>query len=53
MVCPKAVAIKKQIAANLRPDGSSLDFHERDALHYHCYDLEPLLTLAIAASQRE
>jgi len=42
---------KKQIDANLRPDGSSLDFHQRDALHYHCYDLEPLLTLAIAADQ--
>jgi hypothetical protein len=42
---------KKQIASNLRPDGSSLDFHERDALHYHCYDLEPLLSLAIAAHQ--
>ncbi len=43
---------KQQIASNLLPDGSSLDFHERDALHYHCYDLEPLLTLAIAAHQR-
>jgi len=43
---------KKQIESNLRSDGSSLDFHERDALHYHCYDLEPLLTLAIAAGQR-
>ena len=42
---------KKQIASNLRPDGSSLDFHDRDALHYHCYDIEPLLTLAIAARQ--
>ena len=42
---------KKQIEDNLRPDGSSLDFHERDALRYHCYDLEPLLTLAIAARQ--
>ena len=40
---------KDQIAANLKPDGSSYDFHERDALHYHVYDLEPLLTLAIAA----
>lgn len=36
---------------NLYPDGSTYDFHERDALHYHCYDLEPLLTLAIAARQ--
>lgn len=48
----RAVAeFKKQIASNLRPDGSSLDFHERDALHYHCYDLEPLLDFAIAAHQ--
>jgi hypothetical protein len=42
---------RKQIERNLRPDGSSFDFHERDALHYHCYDLEPLLTLAGAARQ--
>lgn len=40
---------KQQIEANLRPDGSSYDFHERDALHYHCYDLEPLLSLAVTA----
>lgn len=44
-------AFKAQIDQNLQPDGSSLDFHERDALHYHCYDLEPLLTLAIVAKQ--
>jgi hypothetical protein len=42
---------KKQIEVNLYPDGSSFDFHQRDALHYHCYDLEPLLVLAIAAQQ--
>jgi hypothetical protein len=42
---------RKQIERNLRPDGSSFDFHERDALHYHCYNLEPLLTLAGAARQ--
>jgi len=40
---------KKQMESNLKPDGSSFDFHERDALHYHCYDLEPLLALAMAA----
>lgn len=40
---------KKQIDRNLKPDGSSIDFHDRDALHYHTYDIEPLLTLAIAA----
>ena len=42
---------KKQIQANLAPDGSSFDFHERDALHYQCYDLEPLLALAIRGQQ--
>jgi hypothetical protein len=44
-------AFKEQVDKNLYPDGSSFDFHERDALHYHCYDLEPLLTLAAAADQ--
>lgn len=39
--------IKTQIGKNLLPDGSSIDFKLRDALHYHAYDLEPLLKLAI------
>lgn len=39
--------LKEQIEGNLKPDGSSTDFITRDALHYHVYDLEPLLTLAI------
>jgi hypothetical protein len=39
--------IREQIARNLNADGSSSDFVIRDALHYHVYDLEPLLTLAI------
>jgi hypothetical protein len=42
---------RRQLDGNLRPDGTSLDFAERDALHYHVYDLEPLLTFAIAASK--
>jgi hypothetical protein len=37
---------KMQIEANLLPDGSSYDFHERDALHYHIYDVDPLLVAA-------
>lgn len=41
--------LKEQIEADLLPDGSSFDFVERDALHYHCYTLEPLLGLAAAA----
>jgi hypothetical protein len=36
-----------QIGRNLRADGSSEDFVTRDALHYHVYDLEPLLKLAM------
>ncbi len=43
---------KAQINDNLRPDGSSIDFQQRDALNYHLYTLEPLLELAIAASKR-
>jgi len=39
--------LKKQVEINLNPDGPSTDFVSRDALHYHVYDLEPLLKLAI------
>jgi hypothetical protein len=39
--------LEAQIGRNLRPDGPSEDFVTRDALHYHVYDLEPLLQLAI------
>ncbi|TZF86057.1 alginate lyase family protein (plasmid) [Pedobacter sp. BS3] len=39
--------LKTQLERNLNPDGSSIDFKLRDALHYHVYDLEPLLELAI------
>jgi hypothetical protein len=42
---------RRQIGVNLKADGSSVDFQLRDALHYHVYDLEPLLTLAIAAQK--
>ncbi|MES2417449.1 MAG: alginate lyase family protein [Bacteroidota bacterium] len=35
-----------QISQNLKSDGSSFDFHERDALHYHIYDVDPLLVAA-------
>lgn len=39
--------IKVQVNRNLYADGSGFDFKERDALHYHAYDLEPLIKLAI------
>ncbi len=38
---------KDQLNKNLKPDGSSIDFELRDALHYHIYDLEALLKLII------
>ncbi|UKT63300.1 alginate lyase family protein [Pedobacter mucosus] len=39
--------LKKHIEVNLNADGTSLDFKQRDAMHYHIYDLEPMLRLAI------
>jgi hypothetical protein len=33
----------KQIANNLNADGSTYDFHERDALNYHIFSIEPFL----------
>ena len=36
-----------QIDTNLNADGTSFDFLERDALHYHAYDIEPMLCLSI------
>lgn len=43
--------LREQIGRNLLPDGSSEDFVSRDALHYHLYDLEPLLKLAIVVQR--
>lgn len=45
--------LKKQLAVNLLPDGSSIDFKLRDALHYHVYDLEPLLKLCIVINRAQ
>ncbi len=42
-------AFKRQVAVNIRPDGSVEDFTTRDALHYVTYDLEPLSMAALAA----
>jgi len=39
--------LKKHIEINLNEDGTSHDFKERDAMHYHIYDLEPMLRLAL------
>jgi len=42
-------AFEAQVATNILADGSVFDFHERDALHYVTYDLDPLLMAALAA----
>jgi hypothetical protein len=41
----------RQVSVNIRPDGSVDDFYKRDALHYVTYDLEPLVTAALAAKE--
>jgi len=41
----------RQLSVDLYPDGTSYDFAERDAFHYHIYTLEPLIR-AITAIYR-
>ncbi|KMY86073.1 hypothetical protein BUMB_04700c [Candidatus Paraburkholderia calva] len=38
----------EHIGNNIAPDGSTVDFAERDALRYVTYDLQPLVTAALA-----
>jgi len=47
------VQFRKQLTQNLHADGESIDFEERDALHYTVYDLEPLVRAAMAARLRD
>jgi len=44
-------SFRSQLYGNLRRDGSPVDFEQRDALHYVVYDLEPLVTAALAAQR--
>nr|WP_232430276.1 alginate lyase family protein [Burkholderia ubonensis] len=39
----------EHLADNIAADGTTYDFTERDALHYAVYDLQPLVTAALAA----
>lgn len=41
---------EEQVRANLAPSGQSIDFAQRDALHYVVYSLEPLVEAALFAS---
>ncbi len=48
----KAVSMfKAHIDKNMYADGSTFDFHQRDALHYQQEDLMPLLRFAEAAQR--
>jgi hypothetical protein len=42
---------RRHLDVNLFHDGTTFDFHQRDALHYHGYDLLPLVELAIVANK--
>jgi hypothetical protein len=42
---------ERHLEVNLNADGTTFDFHQRDALHYHVYDLLPLVELALAADK--
>jgi hypothetical protein len=49
LIARARAAFRRQIAANVLPDGSVTDFQDRDALHYVTYDLDPLLMASAAA----
>jgi hypothetical protein len=42
-------AYRRHVSGNILADGSVHDFHERDAIHYVTYNLDPLMTAALAA----
>jgi hypothetical protein len=42
-------AWRRHVSGNILVDGSVHDFHERDAIHYVTYNLDPLMTAALAA----
>jgi hypothetical protein len=49
LIAQAKTAFTKHVTVNILPDGSTYDFHHRDALHYTVYDLEPLIMCALAA----
>ena len=44
-------AYRRHVSTNILADGSVHDFHERDAIHYVTYNLDPLMTAALAAQR--
>jgi hypothetical protein len=43
-------AFALHVMRNIRPDGNTLDFEERDGLHYTVYTLEPMIMAAACAA---
>ncbi len=50
LVAKTRSAFMRHVLRNIRPDGGTLDFEERDALHYVVYTLEPMLMAASMAA---
>jgi len=44
---------RQQIQNGFEAGGASIDFKRRDAMHYHLYSIQPLLTLACVAERRD
>jgi hypothetical protein len=40
---------RKHVASNVLADGTVFDFHERDAIHYVLYNVDPMMVAALAA----
>ncbi|MBL8691525.1 MAG: alginate lyase family protein [Rhodospirillaceae bacterium] len=51
LIAEARAAYVAQLRANIRADGSTIDFELRDAIHYVVFDMEPLATVALAARQ--
>jgi hypothetical protein len=49
LIAESEVVFARQIQDNLLPSGESVDFAERDAIHYVVYSVEPLLEAALFA----
>jgi hypothetical protein len=49
LIAQAEAAFAAQIQDNLLPSGESIDFAERDAIHYVVYSVEPLLEAALFA----
>jgi hypothetical protein len=49
LLAPLRPLFEEHVAANIRDDGSTEDFHERDALSYTTYSLLPLVEAALIA----